>query len=65
MSQDTVRRDIATKRAQADRFERTIHDPTHHFSEDSHPERLLAEVRRLRAEAEREEAMLARRHPSA
>lgn len=64
MSQETVRRDIAAKRAQAERLEKTLNDPAHSFSDERHREHLLAEVRRLRSEAEREEVMLARRHPT-
>ena len=61
MSQGSVMQEIAALRAQADELERRVNDPSHHFTEDSHRERLLAEVRRLRDAAQREEDSLGRR----
>ena len=60
MSQAAVKQEIAALRAQADELERRANDPAHQFTEDSHRERLLAEVGRLREAARREEESLAR-----
>jgi hypothetical protein len=61
MSQDSVRRDIAAKRAYAENLEQRTKDPAHAFADPAHREHLLAEARRVRAEADREEAKLAMR----
>ena len=61
MSQGSVRQEVAALRAQADELERRANDPSHHFTEDSHRDRLLAEATRLREAAQREEDSLGRR----
>ena len=61
MSQETVRREIAAKRAYAEQLERRAQDTSHPFTDPRHADHLLAEARRLRAEADREEQRLAAR----
>lgn len=61
MSQETVRREIAAKRAYATTLEERARDPSHQFSDASHADHLLAEAARLRTEADREERQLAAR----
>ncbi len=64
MSMDTVRREIAAKRAYATKLEERLNDEAHVFNEPSHRGHLRAEVERLWAEADRQEAQLATpRHP--
>ena len=61
MSQASVLQEVAALRAQADQLERRANDPTHEFTDESHRGRLLAEARRLRELAQREEESLGRR----
>ena len=67
MSQQSVEREIATKRAYADSLERRANDPAHAFSSPEHRAHLLHEAARVRADADREAAHLAshrRPHPA-
>jgi hypothetical protein len=59
MSVDSVRREIAAKRAYAEQLEARANDEKHAFTEPEHRQHLLAEAARLRADAERQEAQLA------
>ena len=61
MSMETVRREIAEKRAHAALLEERTENKEHHFNDPSHRDHLLAEVRRLRSEADRQEAQMAAR----
>ena len=66
MSQETVRREIAAKRAYAAKLEERARDASHPFSDASHADHLLGEAARIRADADREERQLearAKRHP--
>jgi len=63
MSVETVRREIAAKRAQAIQMETRANDSTHAFTDPAHREHLLSEAARLMAEADREEAHLAQPRP--
>jgi len=58
MSQETVRREIAAKRAYATKLEERARDAAHPLSDASHADHLLAEAARLRTEADREERQL-------
>jgi len=62
MSEDTIRRDILSKCAQADKMEAMANDPNHIFSSESRRDTLRAEARRLREEARCEDQYLTRRH---
>lgn len=59
MSQDSVRRDIAAKRAYADRLEARANDALHPLDNPARRELLLQEAGRARREADLEEARLA------
>ena len=58
MSADSVRREIAAKRAYAAQLETRANDVAHTFTDPSHREHLLDEAARLMAEADRQEARL-------
>jgi hypothetical protein len=58
MSQDSVRREIAAKRAYADRLEARANDAAHPLDNPARRELLLQEAQRARHEAELEEARL-------
>jgi hypothetical protein len=60
MSQESVRRDIADKRAYATMLERRADDPAHPITDAIHREHLLAEARKARAQADAAEARLQR-----
>ncbi len=59
MSVDTVRREIAAKRAYAAQLETRANDGGHAFADPAHRDHLLDEAARLMAEADRQEARLA------
>jgi len=59
MSVDTVRREIAAKRAYAVQLETRANDTGHAFADPTHRDHLLDEAARLMAEADRQEARLA------
>lgn len=61
MSQASVLQEVAAMRAQADTLERRANDPAHEFTDASHRDHLLAEAKRLRESAQREEESLGRR----
>jgi hypothetical protein len=63
MSVETVRREIAAKRAQAIQMEARANDENHAFNDPAHRDHLRAEAARLMAEADREEARLAQPRP--
>ena len=58
MSVDTVRREIAAKRAYAVQLETRANDTDHAFTDPAHRDHLLSEAARLMAEADRQEARL-------
>jgi hypothetical protein len=61
MSQESVRRDIADKRAYAAMLERRANDPAHPINDGIHREHLLDEARKARAQADAAEARLQQR----
>jgi hypothetical protein len=58
---DTVRREIAEKRAHAALLEERTQNKDHQFNDPRHRDHLLAEIRRLRSEADQQEAQMAAR----
>ena len=58
MSQDSVRREIAAKRAYADRLEARASDAAHPLDNPARRELLLQEAQRARHEADLEEVRL-------
>lgn len=58
MSVDTVRQEIAAKRAYAEELKARANDSAHVFTDPSHRDHLLDEAERLMAEADRQEARL-------
>lgn len=58
MSVETVRREIAAKRAYAVQLETRANDMGHAFSDPAHRDHLREEAARLMAEADRQEARL-------
>ena len=58
MSQDSVRREIAAKRAYADRLEARANDARHPLDNPARRDLLLQEAERARREADLEEARL-------
>ena len=58
MSQESVRRDVADKRAYAASLERRADDPAHPITDAQHRQHLLDEARRARAQADAAEARL-------
>ena len=63
MSVETVRREIAAKRAYAVQLETRANDTAHAFSDPAHRDHLRGEAARLMAEADRQEAGLAQPRP--
>jgi hypothetical protein len=63
MSVDTVRREIAAKRAYAVELETRANDSAHVFTDPAHRDHLLDEAARLMAEADRQEARLSEPRP--
>ena len=58
MSVETVRREIAAKRAYAVQLETRANDSAQSFTDPAHRDHLLDEAARLMAEADRQEAHL-------
>jgi hypothetical protein len=58
MSQESVRREIADKRAYAAALERRADDPAHPITDEVHRRHLLDEARQVRAQADAAEARL-------
>ena len=59
MSVETVRREIAAKRAYAVQLETRANDTAHAFTDPAHRDHLRDEAARLMVEADRQEARLA------